>query len=292
MELFRLLALTVLLLASTAGGAAAPTAADIIKSAIAKQDRDKKHCEKYVSFATTTKIKYDKQMQPEERTITKRIIYNWGERSSEEILSIEEEGKLLDSAAIMEKLADLNKEWRKSQEKKDKGEGSKDNFVDPITPEGMPSYDYYLTGTGDSTFAVVPSAVTPVGTNLGAIDQSVEKLMSYYVVMARSKKEDSRYLNATYWIDAKTYGILRTVFTPAKLPHFVDILDFRTENQVVRIDDSLLYVPQRFELTGKAGFLFFKGRFGVIEEYSAYHCDPSLGKSLFDKKYFHSGVTE
>lgn len=294
MRRFCILTLVILFLAPIVRADQTPTAAEIVKSAIAKQERDRKCCEKYVHSAITTKIKYDKKMQADEQTITKRKVYTWGERSAEEILSIEEDGELLDSAQTAKQVADLNKEWQKAQEDKDKGEGSKDNFVDPITLEGMSSYDYFLTGSGDSAFAVVPSAVTPVGANPagGAIDQSVEKLMSYYVVMARSKQEDSRYLNATYWIDAKSYGILRSVFAPAKLPHFVDMLDFRMDNQVVEMNDSLLYVPSRFELKGKAGFLFFKGRFGVIEEYFAYRCEKALGESLFNKKYFYTGQTK
>jgi hypothetical protein len=113
--------------------------------------------------------------------------------------------------------------------------------------------------------------------------------MSYYVVMARSKTLDSRHLNATYWIDVKTYGVLKTTFAPAKLPHFVDMLDFKMDYGVVTDNDSILYLPMRFELKGKAGFLFFKGRFGVIEEYNSYQCDNAIADTLFNHRYFYSG---
>ncbi len=263
-----------------------PSPQDIIKSVIAKQEQDKKHCDKYTALATTNKIKYDKNMKPDETTITKRKMYVWGDRTSEEILSIEEDGKQLPPDEIKKRVADLNEKWQEEQKDKDKQEGSKENFVDPMTIEGMAAYDYYLIGQGDSTFDVVPSTIA---TARGAVDQSVEKLMSYYVVMARSKTSDSRHLMATYWIDAKTFGVLRTTFAPAKLPHFVDMLDFQMDYAVVTDNDSTLYLPKRFELKGKAGFLFFKGRFGVIEEYSSYTCDNSIADSLFDHRYFSSG---
>jgi hypothetical protein len=278
--------LVALLVTSTIYSQTTPPATDIIKSVIAKQERDKKHCDKYTSIATTNKIKYDKNMQPDEVTITKRKAYFWGERTSEEILSIEEDGKLLTPKEIKEKVADLNDEWLDEQKDKEKKEGSKDNSVDPLTLDGMLEYDYYLIGQGDSSFAVVPSTIATTG---GTVDQSVEKLMSYYVVMARSKTLDSRHLNATYWIDAKTSGVLRTTFAPAKLPRFVDLLDFKMDYGVVTDNDSTLYLPMRFELKGKAGFLFFKGRFGVIEEYTSYQCDNAIADTLFNYRYFYSG---
>lgn len=278
--------LVALLVTSTSYSQTKPPATDIIKSVIAKQERDKKHCDKYTSLATTNKIKYDKNMQPDEVTITKRKVYFWGERTSEEILSIEEDGKLLPPKEIKEKVADLNKEWLDEQKGKEKKEGSKDNSVDPLTLDDMLEYDYYLIGQGDSSIAVVPSTIATTG---GTVDQSVEKLMSYYVVMARSKTLDSRHLNATYWIDAKTFGILRTTFAPAKLPRFVEMLDFKMDYGVVTDNDSTLYMPMRFELKGKAGFLFFKGRFGVIEEYTSYRCDNEIADTLFNHRYFYSG---
>lgn len=263
-----------------------PSAPDIIKAVIAKQERDKKHCEKYTNLATTNKIKYDKNMQPDDVTITKRKVYFWGERSSEEILSIVEDGEPLSSEEIQKKVADLNEKWQDEQKDKEKKDGSKDNSVDPLTLDGMLEYNYHLIGKGDSSFAVVPTTIATTG---GTVDQSVEKLMSYYVVMARSKTLDSRHLNATYWIDAKTYGVLKSTFTPAKLPRFVDMLDFNMDYSVVTANDSALYLPMRFELKGKAGFLFFKGRFGVIEEYTSYRCDDSIADTLFNHRYFYSG---
>jgi len=267
----------------------APSAQDIVKAAIAKQERDKKHCEKYTTLAATNKIKYDKKMQPDEVTVTKRKVYFWGDRTSEEILSIVEDGKPLSPKEIKEKVADLNEKWQDEQRDKEKKEGSKDNFVDPLTLEGMPEYDYYLISQGDSAFAEVPSTIATTG---GTIDQTVEKLMSYYVVMARAKEIDSRHLTATYWIDVKTFGVLKTTFTPAKLPHFVDMLDFKMDYGVIVDSDSTLYLPARFELRGKAGFLFFKGRFGVIEEYTSYECDNAIADTLFNKRYFYSGVNQ
>ncbi len=280
------LLISVLLIAGMAYPQPPPSAQDIIKAVIAKQERDKKHCEKYTNLATTNKIKYDKNMQTDEVTITTRKVYFWGERTSEEILSIVEDGKPLPSKEIQEKVVDLNEKWQDEQKDKEKGEGSKDNSVDPLTLDGMLEYDYYLIGKGDSSFAVVPSTIATTG---GTIDQSVEKLMSYYVVMARSKTLDSRHLNATYWIDAKIYGVLKTTFAPAKLPRFVDMLDFKMDYGVVTDSDSILYLPLRFELKGKAGFLFFKGRFGVIEEYTSYQCDSTIADTLFDHRYFYSG---
>jgi hypothetical protein len=278
-----------LVLASVVQSQTAPPAQEIIRSVIAKQARDKNHCDRYTNFATTNKIKYDRNMQPEETTLTRRQVFFWGDKTSEQILSIVEDGKPLPPAEIRKRVADLNEKWQDEQKDKEKKEGSQDNFVDPLTTGGMADYDYYVIGRGDSTFAVVPSAIA---TAAGAVDQSVEKLMSYYVIQARSKEFDSRHLNATYWIDTKTSGVLRTTFAPAKLPHFVDMLDFSMDYGVTTDRDSVLYLPKRFQLTGRAGFLFFKGRFGVIEEYSSYSCDSTLADSLFDHRYFYSDVTK
>jgi hypothetical protein len=266
-----------------------PSAQDIVKAVIAKKESDKKHCEKHSYLATTNKIKYNKQMQPDEVTITKRKAYFWGDKTAEEIFSIEKEGEMLTPDKIREEVAELNEKWLDEQKDKEKKEGSEDNSVDPLTLEGMAEYDYYQIGKGDSSFAVVPSTVATAG---GPVDQSIEKLMSYCVIMARSKTLDSRHLNATYWIDAKTYGVIRTEFTPAKLPHFVEMLDFQMDNGVIVDNDSTLYLPRRFELKGKAGFLFFKGRFGVIEEYGSYKCENAIADSLFNQRYFYSGGTK
>lgn len=284
-----LLVLSSTLLATQFTFAQTPSAQDIIKEVIAKKERDQKHCEKYSYLATTNKIKYDKNMQPDEVTITKRKAYFWGDKTSEEIYSIEKEGKMLTPKEIREEVADLNEKWQDEQRDKEKKEGSKDNSIDPLTLEGMADYDYYQIGKGDSSFAVMPSTVAATD---GTVDRSVEKLMSYYVIMARSKMLDSRHLTATYWIDAKTFGVIRTTFTPAKLPRFVEMLDFQMDNGVVIDNDSTLYLPRRFELKGKAGFLFFKGRFGVIEEYTSYQCENAIADTLFNQRYFYSSGTQ
>ncbi|MGB5106829.1 MAG: hypothetical protein WBP42_08975, partial [Candidatus Zixiibacteriota bacterium] len=217
-------------------------------------------------------------------TMTK-MAYHVNERLSEQIFSIDKDGKAFSPKEIEELAEEQTEKWNdEHKDGKATKAGSRENFVDPLTTAGADMYSFHLTETRDSVFGVVDAAVA--GTT-EIVNQSVQKLTTYYVVQARAKTADEKRLNATYWIDAKTFGLLRSEFTPSKMPRFVEMLDFNLEYEMVKNGDSTIYVPHRFELRGKAGFLFFKGRFGVIEEYSEYRCVDVIDESLLAARYFY-----
>ena len=264
---------------------AAPPVEEIVKNVIAKIASDKQVCSTYVHSAIGKSIKYDKEMRPDEVTTLNKFVYHSGARLSEQVLSMDKDGKAQSEEEIRKKVAEQNEKWLDEQkEGKEKKAGSRDNYVDPLTEAGVSAYSYHLIETRDSTFTTVTSAVA--GTK-DIIDQSVQKLTTYYIIQARAKVEDDRHLNATYWVDAKTFGLLHSEFAPAKMPRFVEMLDFRMDYTIFRFGDADIYFPQRFELKGKAGFWFMKGRFGKIEEYSDYRCQEAIDESLLKERYFY-----
>ncbi len=257
---------------------AAPPVEEIVRNAIAKLEADKQICSTYTNNTITKSIKYDKNMQPDEVTVMNKRSFHINKRISEQIFSIEKDGKMMTPEQIEERAAEQTKKWNDEHKEGGKARAaSRENYVDPLTVAGIDAYSYHLIETRDSAFGVVSAAVA--GTT-EIIDQSVQKLTTYYVIQVLAKVADEKHLNATYWIDAKTFGVLRTEFTPSKMPRFVEMLDFQLDYEILQFGDSTLYFPRRFELKGKAGFLFFKGRFGAIEEYSDYRCEDAIDESL------------
>ncbi len=278
--------LGILLAASTAH--AQVKVDEIITNAITKRANDKQACTSYTNLSIKNEIKYDGDFNPKEIKTLRMKVYHKDSVETAEILYMDDNSKEVEPKKIREKVADLNKKWR--EEQADTVKGSRDNFIDPLTKSGREDYDYELLDTRDSSFATIPDTVT--ATNNGGdqvvIDESVDKVLTYYVVKATSKVEDEKHIDATYWIDAESYGVLHQEFTPAKRPRFVDRLDFQLDYQLVKMNGKDAFLPHRFELKGQAGFLFFKGHFGVIETYSNYKCDPNL-KLPSAKRYFYRG---
>ncbi len=263
---------------------AAPPVEEIISNAIAKLESDKQVCSTYTNNTVTKSIKYNKNMQPDEVTVMNKRSYHINKRISEQIFSIEKDGKLMTAEQIEERAAEQTKKWEDEHKEGGKARAaSRENYVDPLTVAGIDTYSYHLIETRDSAFGVVSAAVA--GTT-EVVDQSVQRLTTYYIIQVLAKVADEKHLNATYWIDAKTYGVLRTEFKPSKMPRFVEMLDFQLDYEIIQHGNSTLYFPRRFELKGKAGFLFFKGRFGAIEEYSDYRCQDAIDESLLKTRYF------
>ena len=283
MNLIRIVLIALLL--PLLNASAAPAVDEIIANTIARIERDKTLCPKYTNRVVAKSIKYDKKMNPDEITTMTKLAYHVNERISEQIYSIDKDGKQLTPKEIDERAKDQTEKWNdEHKDGKAKKSASRENFVDPLTTAGVGTYSFHLIETRDSVFSVVDAAVA--GTK-EIVDQSVQRLTTYYVVQARAITEDEKHLNATYWIDAKTYGLLRSEFAPSKMPSFVEMLEFRLDYQIAKNGDSTIYFPQRFELKGKAGFLFFKGRFGVVEEYSDYQCVDVIDESLLSTRYFY-----
>lgn len=290
MKQFRYLALY--LLALTLPTYAAPPVDDIVDRAIAAIERQDSLCAKYSNRALTQSIKYDKNMQPDEITTMTKLCYHSGKRISEQILAMNKDGKPLAAEEIAKQARNKNEEWEKGQKDPEKRKkASRENFIDPLSRDGRPQYNYFLIETRDSAVAHDSAAVA--GVRDGDIfDQTVQKLATVYVIQARPKTPDERRLNATYWIEANSAGILRTVFAPSKMPSFVDTLHFEMDYAKQLLAGATVYLPSRFEMKGKAGFLFFKGRFGVIEEFSDYRCDDAIDESVFARRYWYRGEEE
>lgn len=265
--------------------AAAPSVDEIIKNTIARIETDKSLCPNYTNHVVAKSIKYDKNMVPDEVTTMIKLAYHAGDRMAEQIFSIEKDSAMYTPKQIAERAEEQTEKWNdEHKDGKAKKAASRENFVDPLTTVGADMYGFHLIETRDSVFGVVDAAVA--GTS-EIVDQSVQRLTTYYVVQARAKVADEKHLNATYWIDANTYGLLRSEFAPSEMPRFVEMLDFKLEYEMVKSGDATIYVPHKFELKGKAGFLFFKGRFGVVEEYSDYRCVDAIDESLLAARYFY-----
>lgn len=264
---------------------AAPPVEEIVRNAISKLEADRQICSTYTNYTVTKSIKYDKNMQPDEVTVMNKRSFHINKRIAEQIFSIEKDGKMMTPEQIEERAAEQTKKWEDEHKEGGKARAaSRENYVDPLSVAGIDAYSYHLIETRDSAFGVVSAAVA--GTT-EIVDQTVQKLTTYYVIQVLSKVADEKHLNATYWIDAKTFGVLRTEFTPSKMPRFVEMLEFQLDYEILQYGDSEVYFPRRFELKGKAGFLFFKGRFGAIEEYSDYRCEDAIDESLLQTRYFY-----
>lgn len=268
---------------------AAPPVDDIVDRAITVIERQDSLCAMYTNHALTQSIKYNKNMQPDEITTMTKLCYHSGRRLSEQILAMNKNGKPLAAEEIAKQARNKNDEWEKGQKDPEKRKkASRENFVDPLTRDGRPHYNYFLIETRDSAIAHDSAAVA--GAHDGDIfDQTVQKLATVYIIQARPKIPDERRLNATYWIEANDAAVLRTVFAPSKMPGFVDTLHFEMDYAEQRLAGATVYLPSRFEMRGKAGFLIFKGRFGVIEEFSDYRCDDAIDESVFARRYWYRG---
>ncbi len=280
--------LTVLLFATVAS---AQTDVDqIITNAIAKLAADKQTCKSYTNSAIKKEFKYDGDYNPKEvRTLTMKV-YHVDSVESAEVLAMDIDGEPVAAKKIRDKVAEMNKKWREEQEDDEKG--SRDNYVDPMTEAGRADYSYELVATRDSVFATIPGAVTEKDSSGQPItvDEAVEQLRSFYVIEATSSVEDQKHIKATYWIDSETFGVLRLAFRPAKLPTMVHRLDFQLDYELIDLGGESVYMPSRLELKGKAGFLFFKGHFGVIETYFDYMCDPDLTATPSAMRYYYGDM--
>lgn len=267
---------------------AQPDVNEIITKAIAKRASDKEACVSFTNMAHKQEIKYDGDFNPKEIKTLRMKVYHIDSIETAEIISMtNEDDEQIEPKKIREKVEEMNEKWREEQEDEEKG--SREDYVDPLTEEGRGDYTYELVDTRDSSFATISGAVTATDSAGGqiVIDESIDQLLTYYVIRATSTVEDQKHINATYWIDAENFGVLHQEFSPAKRPRFVDRLDFQLDYQVVTMNQSRVYLPQRFELKGKAGFLFFHGHFGVIETFTDYECDPELTTPPSDKRYFY-----
>ncbi len=262
------------------------TVDEIIRQVVARNDSQNTRCSSYTCQAVTQSIKFDKKMRPDEITTMRKQIYHNGKRVTEVISSIDKDGRLLSPEETAKKIREQNEDWEKKQRDPERAKkGSRENYVDPLGATAVSEYSYFLIAKHDSTIAIDTSGVAGAKANF---DNSVARLRTIYVVQARPKQPSEKHLNATYLIDGLTFGVLRLEFAPSKMPSFVDTLHFRFDYaEWPRDDGTVNYFPQRFAMTGRAGFLFFKGRFGAVEEMTDYQCHAIVDSARFEQRYWY-----
>jgi len=265
---------------------------EIIDRAIDKKLSDESICNTYTSLKTTYMIKYDKHFRPEEIKEIQKRQYVSGDKHTEVVFSIKRDGKLLDRQDTEQEIRKMVEKWEKEQKKgKNQKHKSRHEYVDPLRKENQDAYHFEIIGTGDSVVGIAPSAVAMISddtdSNRQILDQSVEILLTYYIIKVKSMIEDDQHVNGTLWLDDKSYGVLKAAYTLAKLPAFADRLDFEINYTTLEVEGVEIYLFKRVDLKGKTGFPFFKKQFGIINEYSEYERLDGIDVSVFNSRFVY-----
>ncbi|PKK84974.1 MAG: hypothetical protein CVT49_00085 [candidate division Zixibacteria bacterium HGW-Zixibacteria-1] len=107
-----------------------------------------------------------------------------------------------------------------------------------------------------------------------------------YMLRADAREKNDTLLNCLYYVDTADYNLVRVDFSPAKL---VSKLMFKLKELDMTINykpyDSVIWIPDRFELLGKGKAAFFIGVYFQSEEtYTNPVVNSGLDDSLFDER--------
>jgi len=201
--------------------------------------------------------KMNKQWQPEETRTTKSIVKFIDGKQDQEILEVLElkDGKTKNVTKEVIKQAEEMREKMKKAAAKEKDKNREKNKEEdslsvlfPFTRDKREKY------------------------NFKKLDDAVLDGVTVFLIEAKVKEKDEKLLEGRYYIDQKTYDVLRIHVKPSKIPKIVDEIEMEIGFNVL---PEGIIVMKKTKMRGSAGMLGMHMRQLAEVEYSDYQVLPS-----------------
>lgn len=225
----------------------------IVQKVKEQKKKQKEYLKDYIFKSTETNKSLDKEGRVKESKVLVKKIYVKGEIYHEEILSVQEDGRFLDERKI-----------KKMQEEQDKGEREsakkKSKTFSTFDPEENGKFDYYF------------------------VKEDTLNGVLTYLLKVEPKKKDENFLDDFYWIDQKSFGVLKEEQRLSKKQKFVKEMSGERIFQEIEIQDAPsvhIFMPVMTTMKGEGGFLFMKKRFEMELVYSEFQLNVGISDEIF-----------
>jgi hypothetical protein len=225
---------------------------DKIGSRIESYPKDKN----WKATCVTKESKMSKQWQPEETRTTKSIVKVLNGQQSQEVLEAIElkDGKTKDvtketAKQVEEQNEKMKNSAAKEKDKKKEGDGLSDLF--PFTKNKREKY------------------------NFKKCDETILDGAPVFLIEALAKEKDEKLLEGKYYVDQKTYDVLKIQVKPSKFPKLVDEIEMEMGFKV--LPEGVL-VMKNTKMKGSAGMLGMHMRMLAEAEYSDFQILPKDAK--------------
>lgn len=226
---------------------------EIVQKVKEQKKKQSEYLKDYIFKSTETNRSLDKEGRVKESKATVKKIYVKGEIYHEEILSVQEDGRFLDERKI-----------KKMQEEQDKAEREltkkKSKTFSPFDPEENGKFDYYF------------------------VKEDTLNGVLTYLLKAEPKKKDKSFLDEFYWIDQKSFGILKEEQKLSKKQNFVKEMSGERIFQEIEIKNTTgvhIFLPVLTKMKGEGGFIFIKKKFEMEMVYSDFQLNVGLSDKIF-----------
>jgi len=221
----------------------------------ARQDSYPKH-ESWKATVVNTTTKMDKNWQPKEVTVVKKILTVVNQEQTEEVLEVLETKKGVTKDITKKYIEKAKKQKEKAQKKKLQGKKEDNGRSFTLSSEEMYPFsqekreNYYFSKLEDSFFEGRP----------------------VYLLQSKAKTKDEKLWEGTYYIDQNTFDVLKLEIKPSKNPKYVKEFEFEMSFQVL---PEGYHVPEKVRMKINGGIFIKRIRMVVEGEYSEYEMiDP------------------
>jgi hypothetical protein len=185
----------------------------------------------------------------------KRILADRHQNRHETIFSVQEDGKPWDADKMRDEIRKMTEKYEEDSKRRD--------FKSPIDSS------YYM----DYSFEIHP-ATNSNGIGLDSVT---------FIAMIR----DDKHLDGYMLVDTTDYSVMYLEFELADRPTGVKHLWMAYD--YVRLDNGYTF-PERSTFRGAFGFLFFKARREVVDEYSNFDLSPDFSDTVFNSPYSYGQI--
>lgn len=192
----------------------------------------------------------DKKGKIKHKETTQRKVYVKGDITHDEIISIQKKEKSLPEKEINKRQKEIDKEERKKEKEKDS------KWISPFEEKGEGKF------------------------NINLVREDTLDGRPAYVLSVKPKKKSRGLQKGLYWIDKRSFRILKSEFSPSQNPKFVKEMKIFVDFTEV---EEGVFLPRTFKVKGKGGFLFFKTNFEMERTCEDYQLNVGLKDEIFPK---------
>jgi len=228
----------------------------IVQKVKEQKKKQKEYLKDYIFKSLETNRELDSKGKVKHETKTEKKIHVKGDLSHEEILSIHKDGKFLDEKEIKKAQEEQNKVEIERSKKKGK-------TLFPFDPEENEKFDYYF------------------------VKEDTLNGVLIYLLRVEPKKKDENFLDDFYWIDQKSFGVLKEEQRLSKKQKFVKEMSGERIFQEIEIKDTSdahIFMPVSTKMKGEGGFLFLKKKFEMEMVYSEFQLNVGISDEIFPRR--------
>jgi hypothetical protein len=226
---------------------------EIIHKVKEQNKRQKEYLKDYICKSSETSRKLDDKGKVKSVEEVEKKIFGKGDLEHEEILSIKKDGKFSDEKEMKKRQEEQDKLERGEKEAKNSGE----SFSFDLEEEER---DFYLIK--EDTLNGHPT----------------------YLLKAEPKKEKEKSFDWLYWIDQKSFGVLKAEVKLAKKQKYLKDMKMELYFQEFEIKDpitTLIFLPVLFKIKGEGKFLFIKRNFEMEQKRDNYQLNVGFSDEIF-----------